>query len=85
MSLVALVGRDAKGGDKIPEFLVLHPIDLDIELDELIVGIAVKDCDVMARTCRAGPQLRTCLRLFVCRPLAVRLRPLKSHSGRTDH
>ena len=35
---------------EIAEFLVLHLIELDVELDELIVGIAVIDRNVVARS-----------------------------------
>jgi hypothetical protein len=33
---------------EIAEFLVLHLIELDVELDELIVGIAAIDRNVVA-------------------------------------
>ena len=39
-----------RAGIEIAELLVLHLIELDVELDELIVGIAVIDRNVVARS-----------------------------------
>ena len=51
-----------RAGIEIAEFLILHLIKFNVELDKLIVGITVIDRDVVARSWHTGPQLIEMLR-----------------------